>query len=117
MVIGVRQREGGTECDTVAHEVVQRQFRWETVKRLLDNSTTLLIVTSRDTEVSFLTTTRDCYVVILAPSCLLNGLHPIGIVVPVFKLSPWTVIVDFVDIEKEYKVAIKLSNEQEIKCK
>ena len=98
MVVSISQRERCTERNTVTHEIVKCQFRRETVKCLFDDSTILAVVTSRDAEVCLFTTTLNCHVVILAPSCLLNGFHPVSVIVPVFKLCPRTVVVNLIDI-------------------
>ena len=98
MVIRIGKWEGRTELDAIADEVVKRELRGEAVQCLLDDGTVLVVVTSRDTEVSLLTTTGDGQIVELCPTRLLNFLHPVGIVIPVLKLCPRAVVVDFVDV-------------------
>ena len=98
MVGGIGQREGGTEGDTVANEVVECQLRGEAVEGLLDNRTVLMVIACRHAEVGLLATTRDGQVVILVPAHLLHLVHPVGVVVPVLELSPRAVVVNLIDI-------------------
>ena len=59
MVVGISQRHIGRNLDTVRHEIVQSHTCGETVQLLLDDRTSLVVVTGSNTEVSLLTTTAQ----------------------------------------------------------
>ena len=98
-VVGIGQREVGREADAVRHVVVQHQARGQTVHLLLDDRTRLVVVAGRDTEGSLLSTTRDVEVGLVLLTKLLDGVNPIGVLVPVVGLGPrlGRHVVDFVD--------------------
>ena len=98
MVGSISQWECRREANAVTHVVVEHQLGRETIEFLFDDGTFLTVVTSRDTEIGLLTTTRDHQIVVLAPSRLAHFLHPVGVIVPVLIFCPRAVVVQLVDI-------------------
>ena len=100
LVVCIGQRHIGGNLDAVGNEIVQCYTGGETVELLFDDRTCLMVVSGGNTEVSLLTTTTQGYIMVLSPTGLFHGIHPVGIIVVhlVFRELTTRLIVDFVDI-------------------
>ena len=98
MVFRIGHVEVGDNLDTVADEIVESSTSGESVELLLDDGTSLMVITSCDTEVGLLTTTREAHIVFLLPTSLTNGLAPVCVVVVHLIFVPRLVIVELPDV-------------------
>ena len=74
MVVRVGEGEVRREADAVTHIVVQHESGGEAIQILLDDSTRLVVITSRNAEFCFLTTTRQRQIVVVCLAELVLGM-------------------------------------------